>query len=638
MSSTFQKTLIAAGVLSLFSTPTLAESQLPTVVVNANGIEYVDADAAYASEVHDRERIKSSGASNLVDYLAQNTTLTVKPNFGNRFSPAIDMRGYGISNGFQSISVSVDGRRINEIDMVPPLLGAIPLDSIDRIEITKGSGSVAFGDGATAGSIQIYTRAPNGVNLSASVGSHGFSSLDVSAGLQQSWGEISASSSSDNIDGYSRPDVTGHKDTSSSRTDRARLLVKPSNDIKLIAEGSTSTIDTRYPGPLTQAQYMQNPAQNGGNTYTHQSYGVDQWKLSGEISLGNGWQTIVSHNEENKTSRFLGVFPFSAGYDYTSDEVLLRRKGQTFDLSSGWQRFEGARKSTTDITRKNNEGLFAQAAYHMGALLLSAGLRQDRVDYAYSPVVGAALSRSQNLSAWDIGANYRVDDQTTVFANLNSAFQAPDIDRFFNFGGTFNAFIVPAKSRTANVGFSRDDSSNRLRATVFYSRLKNEIYFEPISFTNTNLDRTHKYGLELQDTWQATDKLRLSGQYTYTRAIIDHTSQGAGAYDGKELPGVPRHGVNLGLAYQWNQDYSVNLDHVWRDSSYSINDFANNLTQRQAAYQTTNASLHYRHQGWEASATIANLFDKKNGLWLQDNVIYPVDFTRSFKLGLKKTF
>jgi iron complex outermembrane receptor protein len=55
----------------------------------------------------------------------------------------------------------VDGRRINNIDMAPQLLSSISLDNVERIEITKGSGSVEFGDGATAGTINIITNGKN---------------------------------------------------------------------------------------------------------------------------------------------------------------------------------------------------------------------------------------------------------------------------------------------------------------------------------------------------------------------------------------------------------------------------------------------------------------------------------------------
>ena len=83
------------------------------------------------------------------------------------------MRGYGSENGFQNIVITVDGQRLNNIDLSPQLIGAIPLGNIERIEISKGSGSVVYGDGAMAGAIQIYTKNKTGVTVSSSLGNFG---------------------------------------------------------------------------------------------------------------------------------------------------------------------------------------------------------------------------------------------------------------------------------------------------------------------------------------------------------------------------------------------------------------------------------------------------------------------------------
>ncbi len=74
------------------------------------------------------------------------------------FLKKIDLRGYGIGDGYQNIVVSVNGRKLNNIDMVTQLLSSIPVESIDKIEIVKGSGSVQYGDGANAGAINIITN------------------------------------------------------------------------------------------------------------------------------------------------------------------------------------------------------------------------------------------------------------------------------------------------------------------------------------------------------------------------------------------------------------------------------------------------------------------------------------------------
>ena len=141
-----------ATALSLSFQPVFAPpNDDAAVVVTATRIPYRDVEATFASEVHTRSMIERSGATTLGDYLGQHSSLTVMPSYGNRLTPTIEMRGYGLETGNQNVVISIDGQRLNTIDTVPQLLGAIPLASIDRIEITKGAGSVLHGDGAMAG-------------------------------------------------------------------------------------------------------------------------------------------------------------------------------------------------------------------------------------------------------------------------------------------------------------------------------------------------------------------------------------------------------------------------------------------------------------------------------------------------------
>ena len=55
--------------------------------------------------------------------------------------------------------VLINGRRLNDIDLAGVDFSAIPRDSIERIEITRGnSGAVLYGDGAVGGVINIVTK------------------------------------------------------------------------------------------------------------------------------------------------------------------------------------------------------------------------------------------------------------------------------------------------------------------------------------------------------------------------------------------------------------------------------------------------------------------------------------------------
>jgi len=80
------------------------------------------------------------------------------PTFGSPFTQKLDMRGYGIGNGYQNIVIRVNGRKLNNVDMVPQLLSSISPNQIEKIEIIKSSGIVEGGDGANAGVINIITK------------------------------------------------------------------------------------------------------------------------------------------------------------------------------------------------------------------------------------------------------------------------------------------------------------------------------------------------------------------------------------------------------------------------------------------------------------------------------------------------
>ena len=84
-----------------------------------------------------------------------------------------------------------------------------------------------FGDGASAGSIQIYTTSLSGVSVKASMGNHGVASGMVLAGVAEKYFDITASAAHDSDTGFARADITGNKDASRNNTQRINLTLKP---------------------------------------------------------------------------------------------------------------------------------------------------------------------------------------------------------------------------------------------------------------------------------------------------------------------------------------------------------------------------------------------------------------------------
>src|SRR6185295_8271289 len=82
--------------------------------------------------------------------------------------------------------VLVNGRRLNDIDIAGVDFSAIPRESIERIEITRGnSGAVLYGDGAVGGVINIVTKdalnLPPSARIQGGFGSFNYRDASVSA-------------------------------------------------------------------------------------------------------------------------------------------------------------------------------------------------------------------------------------------------------------------------------------------------------------------------------------------------------------------------------------------------------------------------------------------------------------------------
>ncbi len=636
---------IVAVILFPCASHALSASQsfLDPVIVTASGIETSDVDATYASEVHTREDIERSGAVSLYDYLARHSSVQVLPSFGNRFTPKLDMRGYGIGDGYQNIVVSVNGRRLNSIDMVPQMIGAIPLADIERIEITKGSGSVMYGDGAMAGSIQIYTKARDGVSVDVYAGSHDAHGGAVSAGVVNERIELSAAVDRHKFGGFSDRDPSGHRDESTARNWRAGIAFKPIDSLKIGIDGGGAKIDTRYPSSLTLAQFRRNPGMNKGTNYTWQKLTSDHWSLRADYEVAPDWHVSIQRDEEDRHSEFV-LSGWKTDSRHESDEISVRYFGEALSAVAGVQRFGGVRKGFAEKTYKENLGWFLQTQYELDRLMVSAGVRTERVEYRYRPNSGERLKDGDRMRSWDIGANYRLTNEVSIFGNYNSAFQTPDIDRFFSTDWgtgitTFNGFIHPARVKTATLGLNHTTAKHKLKVAVFHARLRNEIYLEPMTYVDTNIDKSHKYGVEIQESLQLSSRVTAALNYSWIRAIIDREDDGGGVYNGKDLPGVPRHSLVLGVNIKVADHGNLHLSHTWRSRTWAAGDFDNNNAQKQRAYQTTD--LAYRHRvssGLELYAAVGNVFDQKNGIWVRDDAIYPIDFERTWRVGARVAF
>jgi len=183
--------LVISSLMALFVFPALCMAEsgqksdapvetLDEVVVSATKTEEKRKDVPNAVIVIDEMQIEESPAKTLGELLAN--------------EPGIDWRTYGDYGGARgtihirgmegnATQVRVNGVTVNSPSLGPADVSKIPLNSIERVEVVKGSGSVLYGSGAMAGTINIITKRPKRekTDLKVSAGYGTQSTYQVSA-------------------------------------------------------------------------------------------------------------------------------------------------------------------------------------------------------------------------------------------------------------------------------------------------------------------------------------------------------------------------------------------------------------------------------------------------------------------------
>jgi len=640
MKKTFLLSLVCATLIAQ-ETFTLEEQTVTATVLEEDELSYTA-----PVEIYNEKEIENSKSKNIYDFLNQETSVITMPSFGNQFAQKIDMRGYGIGDGYQNIVIVVNGRRMNNVDMVPQLLSSIPIDAVSKIEILKGAGSVEYGDGANAGVISITTKDFTGINFKAYGGSFEQGYGSFGAGYADELFSVSAFGDYFETEGQRDLLAKEGEDSGRSKNGSFDLKLYPFDDLELRVGWAASRINTWYAGSLTQDQYKNDPTQATSAYDTNQHFDTDLWSFGLTYDITSTLTIDTNIRIEDKSSDY-GSSSSKADYDYDSGDIILNYKKETLQLALGGEFFNGQRDGYGSKTSKDNLAGFIKAGYKQGNHNLTAGARIEKVSYQYNPNSGQGLEDDNTLEAYELGYNYKLDNKQSIFISYAYSFQAPDIDRFFSTTYSpptylpvvsFNGFLKPMKAKTYNLGYNNFQDNNKFKITAFYIDLKDEIYYTGgFSGVNTNLDETSKVGLEMYDKYLILENLYISANYTYVEAKIDKDDNTA--IEDKTLPGVSKHNITASIAYSPIQKAKLIASHTYRSSAYAANDFTNSATQKQEAYNSTDLTASYQYdEHIEVFAKIQNLFDEDNGIWVDTDVIYPVNFQRAIQIGLTGKF
>ena len=151
---------LAIGLGMSLAGPALAQEKteynLDPVIVTAMREQSTDLKTPAYVNVYDQEKLKATGATNLLDAL--------------KYTEGITYDGYGAQGHLYSSMTAkavirgMDRGTVVLVDGVPTNLAGyyalehIPLSNIERVEIVKGASSVLYGTAAMGGVINIITK------------------------------------------------------------------------------------------------------------------------------------------------------------------------------------------------------------------------------------------------------------------------------------------------------------------------------------------------------------------------------------------------------------------------------------------------------------------------------------------------
>lgn len=614
----FQTRLAAAAIVAAStgavaqSVPATPTTSLAPITVTATRFPESAADLPLGVNVVTAAQIKASGATTVNEAIMKLLGVPGRLDFYGGGDYALDLRAFGTTADNNQVVV-VDGIRVSEADLGGTRLAGIAIDSVERIEVIRGSGAVLYGEGATGGVIAITTKAGRGLarqsqaDVYAAAGSFGL--REARAGGTLVAGNLS-------IDAAANwRETDNDRANFRARTDGASLAAQWSNDwLRVGVRHATDHLDSGLPGALSAAQYEADPHQTN-NPLDSASIRNQRSGVFGEANVGD-WQFGVDAGWRSKALRSQ-TSGFAYDYDVDAHNVALRAKhaakfgALANSVVVGVDRNEWKRNLLGAFGAEANQRATAVYAKDeltlAGGTRLSAGWRTEGVTKENSNSPGGIDERP---NAWELGVVQPIAGGVSVYARYGRSFRLANVDEF---GFTTPGLALQTQtSRDAELGARWAHAGGSVEARLYRSALTNEIGYDPNAIgpssafgfngANVNFDPTRREGLELELTQALASNANLRVNAATRRARFS-----SGSYAGNDVPLTPHHSVSLRA--DWAPAAGHRIDAGVKLVSSQSPTFDNAC--RMPSYATADLRYAFQWRLAEFAVGVANLTDAK---------------------------
>lgn len=624
---------LGAGVFTRLSAPVLSMLSLACASVCAQPVEYRNFSGPLITanripqdptllpmgvSVITADEIRAAGVTDASDAIRWLGGVVTRIDTTGGRNPTLDLRGFG-ETASSNLVIMVDGVRQNEGDMGGGSISWLPVDSIERIEIVRGSGTVVHGEGATAGVINVITgRGMSEAGASAAVGAGNMGTRDSRLELRtasENWQhQIYGSALNSN----------NHREN--FRVQERNVLARTTwfdGDKTISAQLGVQSQQGGLPGGLNVAEFKLNPYQSfkpsdKGNTETA------NFLLSAELPLAD-WRLGLDLSERHvkSTSEYV-----ADGYTTDSQTARTRAgirawKNNSFGLTAGrflmgvdaehWCQD----KATLDPVWGNTNVRIAQASealyvrqeleWRNLGMKAFAGARHTQ-SYREAKLDSVGTLDAKNNS-WEVGVAQRIAQNSELYARIGTSFRLPNADEFScSFGcppSTLN-LLNPQTSKDYEIGYRQKYVNAEWAARYYRNDLRNEIGLGADFMTNMNYDPTRREGIELEAKTKLTPSIRSGLQFAQRQSNFRE-----GQYQGKTVPLTPSQSLTANVQYQMNATQQVVLLTQWVSSQKIAGDLDNTCSQNISGYGLTNLRFNQKMDAWLISGQVSNLFDRQ---------------------------
>lgn len=533
--SRIKTTFTAFILLSIHAAAQDTARSLDPVIVSANKYPQKASRTGKMVTVISRQDLERSGSKDLAQVLNEQGGIYIN---GANSHPGKDKSVFMRGARPDHTLITIDGIPVYDATGIGSNfdIRQIPVESIERIEILKGSQGTLYGSDAIAGAVNIITRkaAAKSVEGSALLSYGSWNSLRAAATVQGRSGRFSYSVGSNyfRTDGISEAEVRENvgipfeKDGYRQQGVQANFGFQVNPQIRVAPflrvahmagdidqQAFVDELDYTYTARNLQAGVI-NEAMLG-KTRLHLLYQFNKTRrdyLDDSVESRNGfyrfYETAYRSNEH--FAELYTVHSFS-GVQLTSG-IDFRRSATE---QTGMNDF-GAEPGVSPDSSQRQLGIYTALHVPSGPFHLEAGAR-----YNHHSNYGSNL-------AWNLNPSLLLRERLKLFVNFSTGYKTPSLFQLYSVYGNRN--LEPETALNLEGGFQLVGAKAMLQAAYFSRRVKEVLffYFDPVTFQSQyiNQDEQNDHGVEAQLKWQLTPKIDARLFYTFLDGAINTKTNG----------------------------------------------------------------------------------------------------------------